>query len=392
MKKVLWLASWYPNEADPFSGDFIKRMAEAVSADQPVNIIFVGKQPDKKTLDSYEKSNIEKTKASLSEFIEYYPSAGVGLGVLSKISSLYAYFKSHLKIIREFRKNNELPDIVHVQVAMKAGLVALYLKWKYKIPFVLTEHWSGYYEQSRDSLFRKSFLDKYLTRRILKHAALVLPVSEDLGRQINHYWAHVPFQKIPNVVNTRFFSFPENQPPDEFRFIHVSTLLYPKNIEGIIRSFGELLKQGFRAELVFVGPVNPGLSDILAALPETRDKIQFTGEVSYERVSMELKKSSALVMFSFYENMPCTILEALCTGLPVIASRVGGIPELIQKENGILVQPGNEGELTSAMKNVILHYHQYDKEKISRDAVEFYSYESISKKIRQVYQSVLENG
>ncbi len=52
MKKVLWLASWYPNEADPFSGDFIKRMAEAVSCYQPVNILFVGKQPEK---DSPEK-------------------------------------------------------------------------------------------------------------------------------------------------------------------------------------------------------------------------------------------------------------------------------------------------------------------------------------------------
>ncbi len=392
MKKVLWLASWYPNDADPFSGDFIKRMAEAVSADQPITIIFIGKQPKKDSSKSLEKSNVENTTASLNEIVEYYPPGGAVRGIISRISSFYAYLKLYLKKIREFRENNELPDIVHVQVAMKAGLIALYLKWKYKIPFVVTEHWSGYYEQSRDSLFRKSFLDKYLTRRILKHAALLLPVSEDLGRQINHYWAHVPFQKIPNVVNTRFFSFSENQPPDEFRFIHVSSLLYPKNIEGIIRSFGELLKQGFRAELVLVGPVNPELNDIIAHRPEMRDKIQFTGEVSYERVSIELKKSSALVMFSFYENMPCTILEALCTGLPVIASRVGGIPELIQKENGILVQAGNEDELTLAMKNIILHYHKYDKAKISRDAVEIYSYESISKKIRQVYESVLENG
>jgi glycosyltransferase involved in cell wall biosynthesis len=391
MKKILWLVSWYPNEADPFSGDFIKRMAEAVSADQPINVVFVGKQPEEDSPKNLEKSNVESTTGSLNEFVEYYPSGGTRRGLISRINSLYAYLKLHLKIIREFRENDELPDLVHVQVAMKAGLIALYLKWKYKIPFVVTEHWSGYYELSRDSLFRKSFLDKYLARRILKHAALLLPVSEDLGRQINHYWAHVPFQKIPNVVNTRFFFRTENQPPDEFRFIHVSSLLYPKNIEGIIRSFTELLNQGFRAELVLVGPVNSGLNDIVAALPEKRDKIQFTGEVSYERVSIELKKSSALVMFSFYENMPCAILEALCTGLPVIASRVGGIPELIQKENGILVEPGNEDELTLAMKDIILHYQKYDKDKISRDAVELYSYKSISKKIRQVYQSVLKS-
>jgi glycosyltransferase involved in cell wall biosynthesis len=152
-----------------------------------------------------------------------------------------------------------------------------------------------------------------------------------------------------------------------------------------------LLKQGYQAELILVGPANSVLDDIIAAMPESRDKIRITGEVSYEQVSVELKKSSALVMFSFYENMPCAILEALCTGLPVIASQVGGIPELIQADNGILVQSGNEVELTLAMKDMILQYHKYDKDKISLDAAELYSYESIGKKINQVYDSVLEN-
>ncbi len=346
----------------------------------------------KKTLPkSRENSNIKNTSATLNEIIAYYSSERIGWGLVSKLRSLFTYFRLHLKFIRGFRENDDLPDIVHVQVAMKAGLVALYLKWKYRIPFVLTEHWSGYYEQSRDSLFRKSFLEKYLVRRILKNAALLLPVSEHLGNQINHYWAQVPFQKIPNVVNTQLFSRSEHQTRDKFRFIHVSSLLYPKNVEGIIRSFTELLKQGYPAELVFVGPVNSGLNDIITAMSENQDKIRFTGEVSYEQVSVELKKSSALVMFSFYENMPCAILEALCTGLPVIASRVGGIPELIQKENGILVQSGNEEELTLAMKDMILQYHKYDKDKISQDATKMYSYESIGKKIREVYESVLEN-
>ncbi len=69
--------------------------------------------------------------------------------MFSKIRSLYTYFKKHAEFIKRLRKRDELPDLVHVQVAMKAGLVALYLKWKYKIPYVLTEHWSGYYEEDK---------------------------------------------------------------------------------------------------------------------------------------------------------------------------------------------------------------------------------------------------
>ena len=214
---------------------------------------------------------------------------------------------------------------------MKAGLIALYLKWKYRIPYVLTEHWSGYYPKSKDSLFKKSIVTRFVTRLILKNAARFLPVSEDLGKEISKHWSHVSFQKIPNVVNTGLFYPAENAPTIIFRFIHISSLQYPKNPEGIIKAFIELLKQDIPAELVFVGPLNPSLKEFIKESGLRPDKIHFTGEIPYEQVAVELRKSSSLIMFSFYENMPCAILEALCSGLPVIATRVGGIPEIIQE-------------------------------------------------------------
>jgi glycosyltransferase involved in cell wall biosynthesis len=96
-------------------------------------------------------------------------------------------------------------------------------------------------------------------------------------------------------------------------------------------------------------------------------------------------------MFSFYENMPCAILEALCSGLPVIATEVGGIPEIIRKENGILINVGKETELLDAMKEMIRTYHIYDRRQISREATEQFSYEVIGKKIVDIYRSVFEN-
>src|ERR1700730_16493916 len=147
MRKVLWLASWYPNASEPFSGDFIKRQAEAVSIYQPLKIIFVGKNSPGLPSSTPDKLEPENTPESLQEFILYYPSEG-NSNMVSRSRSLYTYFRKHLKIIKQLQKINELPDLVHVQVAMKAGLIALYLKWKYKIPYVLTEHWSGYYSQA----------------------------------------------------------------------------------------------------------------------------------------------------------------------------------------------------------------------------------------------------
>ena len=388
MKKVLWLASWYPNASDPFSGDFIKRQAEAVSVDHPLKIVYVGKySPVKQT----RPLNTTNPFPNLEEHILYYSSSHRN-NIFSSLRSFIAYFKKHLELIRQLRKNNELPDIVHVHVAMKSGLIALYLKWKFRIPYLVTEHWTGYYRESADSLFKKSWLSRWLTRQVLKNAFCLLPVSEALGKQINRYWVSRPFRPVPNVVDTRFFSYSPKTGGEKFRFIHVSTMNHQKNPEGIIRSFAEILKKGLDAELILVGPVAPSLREFIHRLVPQQDKIFCTGEITYEQVSSEMKKASALVLFSFYENLPCVILEALCSGLPFIATGVGGIPELIQDNNGLLVDAGNEEQLLEAMKTIMLNEVIYDRKKISIQASARYSYETVGKIINQVYDSVPVNA
>ena len=391
MSKILWLTSWYPNSTDPFNGDFIKREAEAVSVYQPLKILYVVKNNRNSSLKGNGYSDVHNRNHNLEEYILYYSSAGSNRSLFSRFNSLKAYFSRNLEFIKQLRRNDDLPDLVHVQVALKAGLIALYLKWRYRIPYVLTEHWSGYYPTSKDSLYKRSYLTRYLTRLIIKNAARFLPVSEDLGKEISRHWIPVSFQKIPNVVNTDLFYPSENAPSTIFRFVHISSLQYPKNPEGIIKAFIKLLKQNIPAELVLVGPVNPSLTEFIKACELRSDQLHCTGEIPYDQVAVELRKSSSLVMFSFYENMPCVILEALCSGLPVIATKVGGIPEIIRKENGILINVGKETELLDAMKEMIHNYHLYDHRQISREATEQFSYEVIGKKIVDIYRSVLEN-
>jgi glycosyltransferase involved in cell wall biosynthesis len=385
MRKVLWLASWYPNISDPYTGDFIKRQAEAVSEIQPLKIVFAGK---------YNKASDQQPLVrsdafpNLQEYILYYSSTTKN-NIISRYRSLFTYFKIHRAFIRELRNKNELPDIVHVHVAFKAGLIALYLKWKYGIPFVLTEHWTGYYRQAEDNLFDRSIFEKYLTRLIFKHAARLITVSEALGKQIQKNWIQKPFRKIPNVVNTSLFYPQASISGKKFRFIHISTLHYRKNPEGIVHAFKTLLQEGMDSELVLVGPVNPGLEKIIRDTGLPVHSVRCTGEISYEQVGVELRNSSAMILFSYLENMPCVMLESFCSGVPVIATKVGGIPEEIGNENGILINVANEKELLEAMRLMMNKIHSYDKEKISGKAVSHYSYPAIAKEIVSVYNTVL---
>src|SRR6476659_8749065 len=116
MKKVLWLTSWYPNAAEPFSGDFIKRQAEAVSIYQPLTILFVGKYLSPHHSGTEIPDIRSNESGSMDENILYYSSPGNSNTMFSKIRSLYAYFKKHAEFIKRLRKREELPDLVHVQV------------------------------------------------------------------------------------------------------------------------------------------------------------------------------------------------------------------------------------------------------------------------------------
>ncbi len=86
------------------------------------------------------------------------------------------------------------------------------------------------------------------------------------------------------------------------------------------------------------------------------------------------------------------MLESLCSGIPVIATRVGGIPEVIGNENGILIDAGDEKELLGAMKLMVDKAPFYDKEKFSRHAAKHFSYETVAEEIMAVYDSVLKQS
>jgi glycosyltransferase involved in cell wall biosynthesis len=114
----------------------------------------------------------------------------------------------------------------------------------------------------------------------------------------------------------------------------------------------------------------------------------FTGPVSYQKVAEYLQASSALVLYSRYENLPCVILEALCCGLPVISTPVGGIAEVINAGNGILIDSEDEEQLTTAFVQMYTNYHQFDQAKISDAATSLYSYAAVGSLINAVYSNV----
>jgi glycosyltransferase involved in cell wall biosynthesis len=100
-----------------------------------------------------------------------------------------------------------------------------------------------------------------------------------------------------------------------------------------------------------------------------------------------VRSASAFVSFSNYENQPCSILEALCCGVPVIATKVGGIPEVINSQNGILIDPLNESQLLHAMEMMMGKFKNFDLESIAKSAKMKFSYNAVGSQLNLLYQS-----
>ena len=102
-----------------------------------------------------------------------------------------------------------------------------------------------------------------------------------------------------------------------------------------------------------------------------------------------MQQADAFILFSKHENFPCVVIEALCCGLPVVASNVGGIPEAVDETNGVLVEPDNISVLQNAIVTVMHSLTKYNRENISGNAISKYNYQVIAKQFIAAYNDLL---
>lgn len=292
-----------------------------------------------------------------------------------------------MKMFRIYRRQFGMPDFIHVQVLYKSGVLAKYLKFRYGVRYVITEHYGIYNDKVADRFVNRSYLFRMFSVFGYTGANYSISVSEYLQRQMSIYFSSKSYFVIPNTVDTRLF-FPDHSTSTSFVFIHVSEMTDNKNPFAIIRAFQKIKEQHPDVLLKIIGPLQnqPLLRESYELL--TSRGIIFTGEVSYEQVSLNMRQSDCLILFSHMENSPCVIGEALCSGLQVIASDVGGVKELIDPYACQLVPAGDEEALQDAMLNALSNKLEIDRFEVAARAHARFSYEVIGGQFHQVYLKI----
>jgi glycosyltransferase involved in cell wall biosynthesis len=296
-------------------------------------------------------------------------------------------------------------DLIHVSFDMPPGpFASLRYVNKKNVPFVLTYH--GDWEDSYGSIFRRSgvsFYNKFVNK-ILSKADVIISPSESYIHSSKFLKKHQEKIKIiPNGIKIEEFELSYSKeycrlkldlPPDKDILLFFGYLSPYKSPDNLIRAFKNVIKKNPNTFLLFAG--SGIMMDELKRLSislKIEDKVRFDGFVGKDLRPYYYKAADLFCLPSTLstECHPLSILESMASGTPVIASRIGGIPDIINDYvNGILVEPGNVINLSNSIlsvlnDNLLKRRMEINCKKIIKD----YTWTNISEMTEQVYKDVI---
>ncbi len=258
------------------------------------------------------------------------------------------------------RLQKEQPaDYVLAHYAYPDGYAAMNLARRHRLPLLVKVRGSDI------NVFTKDALRRRLTLRTLKGADRVVAVSEALKRKMVELG--LPPTKISVVCNgvdrERFAPGDReacrrdlNLAPKPFTFLFVGSLRPLKGVLNLIEAFRALpseVRGGARLLMLGAGELKIELTERIDA-HGLGEIVRLVDPVAHDEIPRWLGACDCLVLPSSHEGYPNVVVEALAAARPVIASRVGGIPEIIvDGKSGILVPPGETAPLTEAMTQMI---------------------------------------
>ncbi|MEK9618710.1 MAG: glycosyltransferase family 4 protein [Flavobacteriales bacterium] len=369
MKNVLFLSSWYPSRVHTTLGNFVRYHALAASKYNTINVLYIVADDNVKDYeikyfqDEELKTTIVYFKRGFFKYLNYFIAFTKGFQFLLK--------KKKIKF-----------DIVHMNIMHPGIWQALYLKWIYKIPYIVSENWHGFQDLAKYNL---SFLEMMLIKLGFRFSSVISPVSQQLKNCMINANYKAEYKIIPNVVDTDKFHLGEKDDDNKnFTFLHVSTLDDSiKNVSGIIDAFEKIKHQNIELKIVGDGPTDWIVKKISTL--KTKNTILVESEKTHDQIAKEMQKADVFVLFSNIENLPLVLIESISSGTPFIATKVGGIPEIFNNEMGRLVDARDIDQLLNEMNFMIENPNFFNSSTIRSYAIKNYSNEEVGKKFNDLY-------
>jgi glycosyltransferase involved in cell wall biosynthesis len=369
-RTVLVLPAWYPTTRNPLSGPFTRDHARAAATFGHRMVVFVDEGPSAAVRVGYELRE-ERDEALRVFHFSYRP----GFGRLVHLPAI-------LSLARRLAREGTPIDLIHAHIHRMAWPAAI-AGGLLRRPFIITENSS---EWPRGTITPQALRRARLS---FPRAALICPVNHRLQGAIEGYGIDGTFRVVPNTVETRIF----HPPPIErtglpVRLINVALHVEVKGLDLLLRAFASVAatRSDLTLELIGEGPLTPSLKELALKLG-LGERVRFAGTAAPPEIADRLRSSDVFVLSSLSENMPLAVLEALCCGVPVAATDVGGVPEAVG-DDGVLAPSGDVSQLARAIEEVVLSFERFNRADIARRATERWSFDAVGRTWDAIYHSL----
>jgi len=410
--KILFIPAWYPSSSYPINGVFIREHAKAASLYNDIKVIYVC--PDsslqwykiyqistdleeristtrvhynainQRIKNKFKNKNVNSTN-STGKKSYIYKLLSIPRTIWQESIYLWCLYTS----LRTLIKNGWKPDVIHAHI-YSAGLGAVILGKVFKIPVIITEHWSIFPRHLLSSFQR------FKCRYAMNAASILLPVSENLMGHIKTYGINNKYYVVPNTVDTGIFT---PLPSDEIvkkdlkRILLVARLVPVKGIPYLFQALSRLKikRQDFKLDIVGDGTNRDEYQELTKSL-EIEDIVEFHGIKNRVEVAEYMSNCDFYVQPSLWENLPTVLIEVTSCGKPVIATNVGGVNEIINENNGILIPPKDIEAIYKAMEYMLDNYSKYSSDIISQSAKKRFGYKNVGKTLDNIYRELVSKN
>jgi glycosyltransferase involved in cell wall biosynthesis len=374
--KVLFLTSSYPVPEHRWLGIFVREHARAAARHAEVAIAHLDRSESIRAIHVGDGGDDEFRSVRVR-----YPASPAPVSYLSNIAAAALAY-------RRLRRSGFDPDVIHAHFFL-AGAPAILLGRVLRKPVVVTEQWSVFLPDDPMTLTPAM---RRVARFTFDHADVVMPVSEALRGGIQAIGAKADFRVVPNVVDTGLFhpNGAASSAGGPHRLFGVGGLYHPTGWEDLLEAL-PLVARNRELHLDLFG------DGVLRAKLEAQAKrlgidrlVTFHGWRPKEEIAERLRQSEVFVITSRYDSNPCAVIEALASGVPVVATAVGGIPEMVTDGLGVLAEPGRPAGIAAAIEAALDPDRHWDRSAIARAARDRYGAERIGRDFAASYEEAIE--
>lgn len=362
-------------------GLFVKNHALSVNAYCDVSVVYISnKTQQHKCIEITE--NTENNILTVSASIR-----ARGSGMLQHVLMACRWLIALQQCWHIICRNRGKPNLTHVHVLTRQGLLALWLKIVYRIPYIVSEHWSRYFPENHQY---KGWFRRLTTKFVLRHSEALLCVSGCLLRAmqkngLRHAKSHIIF----NVVDTDLFRPLPNKPiHDYIDLVHISCFdEKSKNISGLLQAIKMLCltTKNIRLSLIGDGRDKSMLEEVATKLGFDDGTVIFHGLLTPGEVANRLQKADFLIQTSYYETFGTVVAESMACGVPVISTGVGIYPEIYTPSFGVLIPSTNAADIADSIQRAIMSKEAFNPEALRHFAVLKFSTQSIGQQLSEIY-------